>query len=44
LKARLALLVVPLGSRRRSSFVTTYDDGTNPFNRQQQLIATLAVP
>jgi hypothetical protein len=27
-----------------SSFVTTYDDGTNPFNRQQQLIATLAVP
>ena len=27
-----------------SSFVTTYDDGTNPFNRQQQLIATLPIP
>ena len=27
-----------------SSFVSTYDDGTNPANRQQQLVATVAIP
>ena len=27
-----------------SSFVSTFNDGTNPSNRQQQLIATLSIP
>jgi len=27
-----------------SSFVSTYDDGTNPGHYQQQIVATVAVP
>jgi len=32
------------GSTNISSFVSTYNDGSNPANRQQQVIATVAVP
>jgi len=32
------------GSTNISSFVSTYNDGSNPDNRQQQVIATVAVP
>jgi hypothetical protein len=27
-----------------ASFVSTFDDGTNPFHRQQQVVATVAIP
>jgi hypothetical protein len=27
-----------------STFVSTYDDGSNPANRQQQIVATVAIP
>ena len=26
------------------TFTSTYDDGTNPANRQQQIVATLSLP
>lgn len=32
------------GSTNRSSFVSTYNDGSNPDYRQQQVIATVAIP
>ena len=32
------------GSTNISSFVSTYNDGSNPTNQQQQVIATIAVP
>jgi hypothetical protein len=32
------------GSMNISSFVSTYNDGLNPANRQQQVIATVAIP
>ena len=32
------------GSTAYTTFVSTYNDGTNPSNRQQQVIATLALP
>ncbi len=36
--------VLTSGSTNFSSFVSTYNDGTNPSNQQQQVIATVAVP
>ncbi len=32
------------GTTDYTTSVTTYNDGTNPSNRQQQLIAQIAVP
>ncbi|GCE06939.1 sialidase family protein [Dictyobacter aurantiacus] len=32
------------GTINISSFVSTYDDGTNPAHRQQQVVATIAIP
>jgi hypothetical protein len=32
------------GSTNISSFVSTYNDGSNPANRQQQVIATVVIP
>jgi len=32
------------GSTDLSTFVSTFNDGTNPFNRQQQVVAQLAIP
>ncbi|HEX6556688.1 MAG TPA: sialidase family protein [Ktedonobacteraceae bacterium] len=32
------------GSINISSFVSTYNDGSNPANRQQQVVATVAIP
>jgi hypothetical protein len=32
------------GSTNISSFVSTYNDGSNPSNQQQQVVATVAVP
>ena len=32
------------GDTDYSTFVSTFDDGTNPFNRQQQVVATIKVP
>jgi hypothetical protein len=32
------------GSTNISSFVSTYNDGSNPANRQQQVVATVAIP
>jgi hypothetical protein len=32
------------GSTNISSFVSTYNDGSNPHNQQQQVVATVAVP
>jgi hypothetical protein len=32
------------GSTNISSFVSTYNDGSNPSNRQQQVVATVAIP
>ena len=32
------------GSTNISSFVSTYNDGSNPNNQQQQVVATVAVP
>jgi len=32
------------GATNLSSFVSTYDDGSNPSHRQQQVIANLAIP
>lgn len=32
------------GSSDISTFVSTYNDGTNPNNRQQQVVATLSIP
>jgi hypothetical protein len=35
---------VVAGSTDYATFTSTFDDGTNPFNRQQQVVATVAVP
>ncbi len=32
------------GTTDYATFASTYDDGTNPYNRQQQVVATVAVP
>ncbi|HYS40056.1 MAG TPA: hypothetical protein VEO01_30950, partial [Pseudonocardiaceae bacterium] len=32
------------GTLDYSTFVSTYDDGTNPGNYQQQIVATVSVP
>jgi hypothetical protein len=32
------------GSTNISSFVSTYNDSSNPNNRQQQVIATVVIP
>src|SRR5947209_220997 len=32
------------GSTNISSFVSTYNDGSNPANRQQQVVATISIP
>jgi hypothetical protein len=34
----------PSGSTDFSTFVSTYNDGSNPSNRQQQVVATIAIP
>jgi hypothetical protein len=33
-----------VGTTDITTFVSTFDDGTNPFNRQQQVVAKLAIP
>ena len=35
---------ITAGSTNYSSFVSTYDDGSNPTHRQQQVIATVSLP
>jgi hypothetical protein len=32
------------GSVDYSTFVSTYDDGTNPHHYQQQVVATISIP
>jgi hypothetical protein len=34
----------PAGSTDYSTFVSTYDDGSNPHHYQQQVVATIAIP
>jgi hypothetical protein len=35
---------ITVGSDDVTTFVSTYNDGTNPDNRQQQVIARIAIP
>ena len=35
---------VASGTTEVTSFVSTYNDGTNPLNRQQQIVATVSIP